>query len=268
MKAVITCAGMGNRLLPFTKELPKEMSPIFTKNESLQVKPILQQIFEDLFGAGIRNFCFVTGRTKRSIEDHFTPASPEESKKIPTFYNMLLDSTIMWVNQLEPKGFGHAVLVSKPYVESESFIVQAGDSIIISNSQHPLNNLISLDDIKEIDAGFLIRKVDDPKRHGIVTIKEDDPYYRVLKAVEKPENPETSWGIMPLYFFRKSIFDALEKIKPGFNNEIQLTDAIQELISSGKKVVAIPISDDIVIDVGTPESYWNALSDTYSIASR
>jgi len=268
MKAVITCAGMGNRLLPFTKELPKEMSPIFIKNGSLQVKPILQQIFEDLFSNGIRNFCFVTGRTKRSIEDHFTPASSEESKKIPNFYKMLLDSTVMWVNQLEPKGFGHAVLVSKPYVANESFLVQAGDSIIISNSEHPLNHLISLENKHEIDAGFLIRKVDDPKRHGIVTIKEEGQYFKVTKAVEKPDKPDSSWGIMPLYFFRKSIFDALEKIKPGFNNEIQLTDGIQELIDSGKKVVAIPISDDIVIDVGTPESYWQALSDTHSIASR
>ena len=82
----------------------------------------------------------------------------------------------------------------------------------------------------------------------------------VKKAVEKPKIAETNLGIVPFYFFRPSIFDALETITTGHGGEIQLTDAIQKLIELGKNVVAIKMDKETVLDVGTPESYWNALN--------
>lgn len=241
------------------------MAPIFTKNNILEVKPTLQQIFEDLHHIGIRNFCFVTGRTKRSIEDHFTPDLSITDNTMKNFHEMLMNSSIMWVNQLEPKGFGHAVLVSKPFVENDDFIVQAGDSFIIPKKEHPIHKLIEISKNSDVEAAFLIRKVPDPKRHGIVTVKQQNDHFKVLKAIEKSENPESSWGIMPVYYFRKSILDELQTITPGINNEIQLTDAIQKLIENGKNVVAIEINHDTVIDVGTPESYWESIVKSYKI---
>lgn len=270
MKAVITCGGKGTRLFPFTKELPKEMAPIFTHNNALELKPLIQQIFEELYSQNIRNFCFVTGRTKRTIEDHFSPDLINSNKKnLKSFLGMLKKSNIVWINQLEPKGFGHAVLITQPYVGKENFFIQAGDALIISKKNNPISKLIEISKNPEIEAAFLLRKVKDPKRHGIATIKKiGKQYVKVIKVIEKPEKPESNYGVMPLYFFRKSIFDFLEKTKPGKNNEIQLTDAIQKLIESGKNVVAIILNNDVVIDVGTPESFWHGLKYTYDISTR
>ena len=262
MKAVITCAGKGTRLLPFTKELPKEMAPIFSYGENgIEIKPLIQQIFENLFTIGVKEFCFITGKTKRSLQDHFYP---DPQQDIPTtlsgFYHMITNSQIAWINQLVPKGFGDAVLASKPFVNKDTFLVQAGDVAISSQTHSSINNLVELSKNEKIDAGFLIQEVTDPERHGIVTIETNEGMSFVKKAVEKPKIAETNLGIVPFYFFRPSIFDALETITTGYGGEIQLTDAIQKLIELGKNVVAIKMDKETVLDVGTPESYWNALN--------
>ena len=262
LKSVITCAGKGTRLLPFTKELPKEMAPIFSLGKNgIEIKPLIQQIFENLFTIGVREFCFISGKTKRSLQDHFYP---DQQKDIPSqlssFYEMITNSKIAWMNQLIPKGFGDAVLASKPFVNNDVFLVQAGDVVISSQIHSSITKLIELSKNEEIEAAFLIQNVTDPERHGIVTTEKDEDISLVTKVVEKPENPETDLGIMPFYFFRSSIFDALNTVTPGYGNEIQLTDAIQKLIESGKNVAAIKMDKETILDVGTPESYWNALN--------
>ena len=146
MKAVITCAGKGTRLLPFTKELPKEMAPIFSfGKDGIEIKPLIQQIFENLFTIGVREFCFISGKTKRSLQDHFYP---DQQQDIPTslssFYDMITNSQIAWINQLIPKGFGDAVLASKPFINKNTFIVQAGDVVISSQKHSSITKLIEL----------------------------------------------------------------------------------------------------------------------------
>jgi UTP--glucose-1-phosphate uridylyltransferase len=121
-KVVIPAAGLGTRLFPATKEQPKEMLPIFSKtaNGDISVKPVVQMVFEQLHDAGLREFCYIVGRGKRSIEDHFTPdvdcvrtlvgmRKSGQASDLEGFYEKLRTSTIMWVNQPEPKGFGNAV---------------------------------------------------------------------------------------------------------------------------------------------------------------
>ena len=262
MKVVITCAGKGTRLLPFTKELPKEMAPIFSLGENgIEIKPLIQQIFENLFTIGIREFCFISGKTKRSLQDHFYPDQQQDiPPSLSNFYEMIIDSQIAWINQLIPKGFGDAVLESKSFVNNDVFLVQAGDVVISSQIHSSINKLIELSKNDDIEAAFLVQTVTDPERHGIVTTEKDEPISLVTKVVEKPKDPETNIGIMPFYFFRSSIFDALGKTAPGYGNEIQLTDAIQKLIESGKNVAAIKMDKETILDVGTPESYWNALN--------
>src|SRR3990170_6133790 len=130
-KVVIPAAGLGTRLFPATKEQPKEMLPIFstTTNGDPSVKPLLQMVFEQLYDSGLREFCYVVGREKRSIEDHFTPDSNSismlegmgkngQAADLEEFYEKLKTSTIMWVNQPEPKGFGSAVLMAQPFVQN------------------------------------------------------------------------------------------------------------------------------------------------------
>lgn len=261
LKAVITCAGKGTRLLPFSKELPKEMAPIFADGPyGIEIKPLLQQIFENLYESGLRDFCFVAGKTKRSIVDHFSPDFDVVPKQLDRFYDMLKKCNVVWVNQLNPKGFGDAVLTSHSYVSADTFILHAGDVSIIPRKKNPIQSLLSLANNDDIEAALLLKNVDDPQRHGIATVDSSSEIMTVSKVIEKPDHPESNLGIMPVYIFRKTIFDALKKTKPGKNNEIQLTDAIQKLIESGKKVVAIGIDDETVLDVGTPESFWKALN--------
>ena len=268
MKSVITCAGKGTRLLPFTKELPKEMAPVFLNGiNSIELKPLLQLIFENLHNVGIRDFCFVTGKTKRSIQDHFHPGPAESPpKQLSRFFSMLEKSTLLWTDQSSPNGFGDAVLPSKSFVHNDSFILHAGDVAFLPNFLKPLEDIKKLEN-SDIDAAFFVREVTDPERHGIITSSEiTDDFFKVDKIVEKPEFPESKLGVFPIYYFKNSIFDALENTSPGYGNEIQLTDAIQKLISLGKKVVAKIITSDYVLDVGTPESYYSAINLSHNFA--
>ena len=270
LKAVITCAGIGTRLLPFTKELPKEMAPIFyhTKNE-IQMKPLIQLIFENLYDVGVREFCFITGKTKRAIENHFTPEISNDNKSMNSFYKKLSDSKIFWVTQNSPQGFGDAVHYAEAFVGKEDFILQAGDVAVIQNESNFLSKLINQAKDSQQDIVLSVRKVSDPKRHGIVTLENtDQEISKVTKAIEKPDTPPTDFGIMPIYLFNRSIFTALENIQPGKNNEIQLTDAIQFLIDSGKYVKAIRVDDERFWDVGTPEAYWEALNESHSYKAK
>lgn len=251
--------------MPFTKELPKEMAPVFVQEQSnLTLKPILQLIFENMYHVGLREFCFVTGKTKRSIQDHFFPES-ETNSNLSNFFQMISNSKLFWIDQLSPKGFGHAVQSSSPFVGNDKVIVHAGDVAFLPNHLSDLKDLLSLVD-SDIDAAFLVREVKDPERHGIITTKSTGKILSVEKVVEKPQSPESNLGIFPIYFFKSDIFNALNLINPGYANELQLTDAIQQLILEGKKVVAMKISNDFVLDVGTPESYKDAIDLSYSLS--
>jgi len=266
MKAVITCAGSGSRLLPFTKELPKEMVPIFYQTkEGMRAIPLIQLIFEKLYDAGIREFCFITGRTKRSIENHFTPNLSENTTEyMELFFKKLSNSKIFWITQNSPKGFGDAVKYAESYIGSESFILQAGDVAVIQNKMNLIKRLIELANDSDSDAILSVRKVSDPKRHGIVILEdENQEISRITTIIEKPETPPTNLGVMPIYLFNHNIFAALENTKPGKNDEIQLTDAIQKLTEAGKKVKALRVDTEKFWDVGTPEAYWQTLNDSF-----
>ena len=268
MKVVITAAGKGTRLLPMTKELPKEMMPVFSKlNEKKYVLPLLQLIFEQLFASDIKEYCFVVGRGKRSIEDHFTPdnsvlknTSKKNKIEITNFYKKIQNADLFWINQNEPKGFGDAVKNSEKFIGGNDFIVHAGDVAIIGSKIHPVKRLIEAGKDPNVSAVLLFRKASDPERHGVPTLEKiSSKKFIVKKVIEKPKNPTSNLGLMPIYYFKPKIFEKLKKIKLGKGNEFQLTDAIQELIKSGEKVLAIPLLEkEKVLDVGTVESYMES----------
>ena len=278
MKCVITAAGKGVRLLPITKELPKEMMPIFTRiyGKDRVVIPLLQYIFEQLYAMNIRDYCFVVGREKRSIEDHFTPhdaylrdLSGEYKSLIARFYERLQKSHLIWINQNKPQGFGDAVRLTERYIRGDDFIVHAGDVAILSKTKHPMMRLIDLAR-KNPDASavLLCKKVKDVRRYGVPKLdKFSNSHWLVKEVEEKPLRPKSNFGLLPLYYFKSDIFDCLKKIKRGRGGEYQLTDAIQKLIENGKKVVAIPLANnEIEIDVGTVESYRYAQKVSYEKA--
>jgi len=277
-KVVIPSAGLGTRLFPATKEQPKEMLPIFSKttNGDMAVKPLLQMVFEQLHDAGFREFCFVVGRGKRSIEDHFTPdhnsismlqgmGKSGPAADLDGFYGKLKTSTIIWVNQPEPKGFGNAVLMAQPFVQNERCLVHAGDTYIISKDMEHIKLLINTYERLNADAAFIVQEIENPTQFGIVEAEEiESGTYKVRAAIEKPEKPPTNLAIMPIYVFHPVIFKALEKTQPGKGGEIQLTDAIQKLIEWGLNVYAVKLNQDQVrLDIGSPETYWEALSLSY-----
>ena len=274
-KVVITAAGKGTRLLPFTKEMPKEMMPIFSSmfTKKKVVLPLLQYIYEQLYSMGFRDYCFVVGREKRSIEDHFTPhetylreLAGDYKKIITKFYQKLENSHVVWVNQNRPLGFGDAVRRAERYVGNEDFIVHAGDVTILSKSKHPISRLIETakrnPDAKAI---LLCKKIKDFKRYGVPTIeKVTNNLFTVREVVEKPDKPKSDFGILPLYYFKADIFSSVKKIKPGKGKEFQLTDGIQNLIKEKQKVLAITLNkNEEEIDVGTVESYKKSQEITF-----
>jgi len=278
-KVVVTAAGLGTRLLPMSKELPKEMLPIFVKGENgVVLKPLLQALFEQLYVFGFREFCFVVGRGKRSIEDHFTPdwdfvrrlndkGKHNLTGELEKFYGMVESSKIAFINQPEPRGFGHAVLTAKLFVEGEPFMVCAGDTYIVSKDNVFLKRMVEALS-EDVSAVLLLQKVSNPRGYGIAVVELKEGItgvYKVLKVVEKPELPPSDLAIMPLYIFKPEVLEILEGLKPGVGSEIQLTDAIQVLIERGRRVLAVALKDDEVrLDIGTPETYREALQLSYS----
>jgi UTP--glucose-1-phosphate uridylyltransferase len=276
-KAVVPAAGLGTRLLSATKEQPKEMLPIFAMDdEVLCLKPIVQQIFEQLFDFGIREFCFIAGKGKRALEDHFTPdhdfieylngrGKDIQATQLEAFYHRLRASAVFWINQPEPLGFGHAVLQAQPFVGDEPFLVHAGDTYIISQTPSVLERLMS----EHADATLTVQEVQDTRQYGVVQVTGvEKGNLMVVSVEEKPAKPRSNLAIMPLYLFEATIFEALKATAPDKGGEIQLTDAIQKLIETGHRVQAIRLrEDDIRLDIGTPETYWEALKLSYQHAS-
>ena len=268
MKAVILAAGLGTRLVPYSKEMPKEMLPIFVEEDgSLVLKPILQVVFEKLYEAGVREFCFVVGRGKRVVEDHFTPDQSYveflrgadktiQAQMLERFYEILNDSVIMWVNQPTPKGTGDAVLKAEHFVGDEVFIATAGDNVFLG--ENVFARLIEL--YRSLGAPLMtVRRVSNPSRYGVIEGEEvKEGIYRVRKLMEKLKRPPSNLANTSLYIFPPEIFGAIRRTKPSPRGEIEITDSIQLLINEGVEFYAYE-SKACWIDVGTPQTYLEAL---------
>jgi UTP--glucose-1-phosphate uridylyltransferase len=280
-KAVLPVAGLGTRLLPITKELPKEMLPVFLRGANGRPcpKPMIQAVFEQLHDTGVREFCFVVGREKRAIEDHFTPDvaylrrlsrkdNKDRLRDLQEFYRRILTSSIVWVNQPEPRGFGDAVLKAESFVGGDRFLCHAGDTHIVSKGNRHLAKLLSLSEEEGCGAVFLAQRVKSPRDYGVLEGQRiSDRVYDVKRVVEKPKRPKSNIAIMPLYVFRPIIFKALRMTGRGFGGELQLTDAIQRLIDGKSRVYAYLLGpEDFRLDIGTPETWWEALALSHSRA--
>ncbi len=278
-KVVIPAAGLGTRLLPATKEQPKEMLPFFSKrlDGQLCLKPMLQLVFEELYEAGLREFCFIVGRGKRSIEDHFTIDNAfldylrtknelAARSELEGFYEKIQRSNIVFVNQPVARGFGDAVYHAKPFTGDAPFMVHAGDDLIVSKNNEHLDSLIGIFEEYNADAALYVERVRNPTKYGVVVGKRiSKKIIKVGDILEKPSSPPSNIAAVGVYVFSNKIFKAIEKTKPDKSNEIQLTDAIRVLIKEGNDVYAMELSEDQKrIDIGTPVSYWAALKSSQS----
>jgi UTP--glucose-1-phosphate uridylyltransferase len=249
------------------------MLPIFSSDRSraLSIRPILQVIFEQLCEKGIEEFCFIVGRGKRAIVDHFTQdlafvekldakGKSQQAEDLRRFYHLISRTMITWVNQPEPLGFGHAVLMAATFTGEDDFVVHAGDTYIVSPDSSFLGRLMGVHEKEGADATLLLLRAPPTKGYGFAVVDGSGPAYKVSRVVEKPAKPPTNLAIMPIYAFGPAIMKELKKVRPGIGGEVQLTDGIQRLVDSGYKVQAVKLKEnEIRLDIGTPELYWDAL---------
>tara|TARA_B100000029_G_scaffold116389_1_gene109175 strand:- start:10344 stop:11177 length:834 start_codon:yes stop_codon:yes gene_type:complete len=269
-KIVIPAGGLGTRLLPVTKEIPKEMMPLFLqgKNGEIIVKPLIQIIFEKFYNFGLQEYCIIVGKQKRTIEDHFLPNREflkNFQKKsrfrmdLEKFYSMLDKSKIFWMNQPKPLGFGDAVKHAESFVGSDDFLVTAGDTLLPTGDKI-IKKLLKAKLEGENDAILLLKKVSDPRRFGVAVVERRNNELQVVNVEEKPKNPKSNFSIVALYRFKPSIFKALKEVKNN-KKELQLTSGIQKLIDWGGNISAIELNQkDDVIDIGTGDSYLNTIT--------
>ena len=235
-KAIIPAAGLGTRFLPATKAQPKEMLPIVDK-------PTLQYIIEECVASGIEEILIITGRNKKSIEDHFDrsvelemeleKAGKEEMLKMVRDISDMVN--IHFIRQKEPRGLGHAILCAKTFVGNEPFAVLLGDDVVYNENKPCLKQLIDCyGEYKTSVLGVQTVPGEDVNKYGIVGgIHIEDKVYKVKNLVEKPSIDEapSNVAILGRYIITPKIFEILENTAPGKGNEIQLTDALLKLIS-------------------------------------
>ena len=272
-KAVITAAGSGSRLLPFSKETPKEMLPCCTRsnNGHLILKPVLEMVYESLYNYGCRNFCFVVGRGKRSIEDYFLiddSTKYSANNDMQSFYKKIRSSHIMYVQQPMPRGFGDAVMKAKLFAEKDSFLLHAGDDVILSPNNNHIQRLEDAFFSNRADVALLVDRVENPEQYGVIEGKSmGNGLFRVEHLEEKPRQPKTNLAVVATYIFKPSIFGELEITKPDKNEEIQLTNAIKSLVVNGKCIAVELKTGEKRMDVGTPESYVKCIKDSFDMSS-
>lgn len=276
MKCVLTVAGLGTRLLPLTKELPKEMLPIYdiSKNGELILKPFLQLIYEKLYDYKIRDFCFVVRKDKRAVQDHFTPDFDlvkdlkNSNKKdiadlLADFFAKLEKSNIVFIHQPKPIGFGDAIYKAKTYVDKDMFLLHAGDDLVISKNNSHIRRLENNFKKHNADIACLVEDVTDPKHYGVVEgFSLEGGVIDIQKVVEKPKRPKSSTAIIAIYMFKPTIFKYLELAKNTIEPERQLARAFDIALKKKAKVIGVRLNkNERRIDIGTPESYAKVLLD-------
>jgi len=266
---VLTAAGLGTRMLPFSKEVPKEMMPLIVRTANgIVVMPVLHYIFDSLYEVGFRRFYFVVGRGKRVIEDYFTPdwnyveflqrnGKDYLAKMLAEFYERIEKCNIVMVNQPSPRGFGDAVMRTRPFMTEDVFLVHAGDDIIYPNHVDSVKRLIEHYYRYRPKTVFLYDVSSTPERYGVIVGREANGYVEVEDIVEKPTRPPSNRVVVAIYIFDQDIYDALDKTKP-VQGEHLLTDAIKYLIKRGEKIHAVRVSGKR-LDLGTPDQYFYAL---------
>lgn len=235
-KAVFPVAGLGTRFLPATKASPKEMLPVVDK-------PIIQYAVEEAIESGITELIFITGRNKRAIEDHFDKAFELETdlthkgkKELLQLVKTILPKHVncIYIRQSEALGLGHAVLCAKPVVGNEPFAVLLADDLIRSDKP-VLKQMIDAHEYYHASIlGVEKIELEQTKQYGIVKPSNTftEQILQISHIVEKPapEKAPSQLGVVGRYILTPRIFSELENTKPGAGGEIQLTDAIEQLI--------------------------------------
>jgi len=237
-KAVIPAAGLGTRFLPATKAMPKEMLPVVDK-------PAIQYVVEEAVSAGLKDVLMVTGRNKQALENHFDRVAELEAtleaKGDLAKLKRVTESTdladLHYVRQGDPRGLGHAVLRAKMHVGNAPFAVLLGDDLIDSR-ETLLSRMVEVQGQRNTTVVALL-EVDPSAIHlygaAAVEATEEEDVVRITGLIEKPsaDTAPSNYAVIGRYVLRPEVFDVLENTEPGKGGEIQLTDALQRLATSG-----------------------------------
>ena len=236
-KVVFPVAGLGARFLPATKSIPKEMLPIIDK-------PLIQYAVDEAIDAGFSELIFITGNTKKAIQDHFKfnpdlniSNLTEDKKNFLSEMHRVIPSHVSckYIIQDEPLGLGHAILQAKEAIGEDPFAVVLADDLIDSK-QGVLKQM--LDHYNDENSSIIsVQKImkSESINYGIIEFKEvNKDLMKIINIVEKPspENAPSNYGVVGRYIFSSMIFSMLDKVSAGVGNEIQLTDAIKLLLKT------------------------------------
>jgi len=263
-KAVFPVAGLGTRFLPATKASPKEMMPIVDK-------PLIQYAVEEAVEAGMTDMIFITGRTKRSIEDHFDKAYELETELETRGKQELLEIVrrtvpkgvnCIYIRQAEALGLGHAVLCASRVVSAdEAFAVLLADDLLDNNGALSVTKQMA--DVYGYHRCSVLGTMNVPRestrQYGIVsTERQEGRIQRIIGIVEKPapEEAPSTQAVVGRYILTARIFDHLRALKPGAGGELQLTDAIAALLK--EEAVLAYLFDGVRYDCGSKFGYLKA----------
>jgi len=242
-KCLFPAAGYGTRFLPATKAVPKEMLPILTK-------PLLQYGVEEAISAGINTMAIVTGRGKRSIEDHFDNSFELEAQLKGTpkehylkeIKDVIEKATFTYVRQQNMLGLGHAILTGKPLIGDEPFAVILADDLCDCEDQGVIAQMIEIYKIYKCSI-IAIEEIplNQTNKYGVISghlVKGSKDTYHVTNMVEKPETKyaPSNLAIIGRYILTPDIFDILEDVKPDKSGEIQITEALLVQAKKGKVI--------------------------------
>ena len=230
MKGIILHGGHGTRLRPLTHTGPKQLLPIANK-------PMSQYGLESIRDAGITEIAIIIGGIG--------------SKKVKEYYGdgEKFGVKISYVEQDEPRGIAHAILLCKEFIGNEKFLTFLGDNILLDDISEYVKNF----EKSNADASIVLCEVDNPTRFGIADVKEGI----ITKIVEKPKNPLSNLAVIGVYLLKPKVFDIIKRLKPSWRNELEITDTLQIMLEEKQKIIYNTVESNWK-DTGTPEDIIQA----------
>ena len=286
MHGVVTLAGEGTRMLPWTRGIRKEFLPLFdwTPGSAPVLKPVAHLVLETMIGAGADDVTLVVNpRDLSFVQNYFTvdreflrrhADKADRLEETRRFYRTLSGLHLHFAIQNAARGFGDAVLQSQPFVGGGNFLLQAGDAVLIEPHRGALfGRLGRLLESEQLDAVILVRRVANPGRYGVVEVTpwgrfEGLRRLHVVGMEEKPRRPRSSWAATAAYAFSPRLFDGLHAIlRESKPRELEVTDAIRWLIRNGGRVAALVLTPGAGEwrSVGSPDGYLRAVKRTRTL---
>ena len=230
MKGIILHGGHGTRLRPLTHTGPKQLLPIANK-------PMSQYGIESMINSGINEIIIIIGGIgANKVREYYGDGEKFGAK-------------FSYIEQDQPRGISHAISLCKNFIKNEKFLVFLGDNILIDN----IKNFVEEFKKSDAEASIVLCEVENPSRFGIADIKNGE----IKKIIEKPEVPPTNLAVIGVYLLTPKIFDIIDRLKPSWRNELEITDALQMLLEEKNKIIYNTVSENWK-DTGTPEDIIQA----------